>query len=503
MSTDVVVIGSGIAGCAAALSAARQGAEVAPLAKSPDPEETTTRYAQGGIVYSGPGDSPELLVEAILTAGAGAGSKEMAEVLAYEGPPLVRRLLIEELAVPFDRDETGFEGFHLTREAAHSVSRTLHHQDTSGKEIQRALTRAVLEERRITLLPGAEVLQLVTWRGRCVGVHAVRGGTIETPLSPAVIFATGGLGALYEYTTNPPGATGDGVGLAMEAGAQVRDLHYVQFHPTALYVPGAERFLISESVRGEGGVLHDPDGEEFIGHSLGSLAPRDVVAREIWALMERTGSSCAYLDITHRPKTWLKERFPTIYARCQEAGIDMSREPIPVVPAAHYLCGGIGADDRGRTSLAGLWAAGEVAGTGLHGANRLASTSLLEGLVWGWRAGEDAVGHQDAVELPAKVGAPQLSIEAEENLSGAWVWLREVMWERAGLIRSEEGLREGLEEVDALQRRIDGTDGLGALRLWRALLVARGILEHALSHSRSRGCHYRADSEEPGGLPPD
>lgn len=495
MSTDVVVIGSGIAGCAAALSAARQGVEVALLAKSPDPEETNTRYAQGGIVYSGPDDSPELLVEDILTAGAGAGSKEMAKILAHEGPPLVRRLLIEELAVPFDRVETGFEGFHLTREAAHSVSRTLHHEDTSGKEIQRALTRAVFEERRVTLLPGAEVLQFVAWRGRCVGVHAVRGSSIEAYLSPAVILATGGLGALYEYTTNPPGATGDGVGLAMEAGVQVRDLHYVQFHPTALYVPGAERFLISESVRGEGGVLHDPDGEEFIRHTLGSLAPRDVVAREIWAMMERTGSPCAYLDIASRPQRWLKERFPTIYARCQEAGIDMSREPIPVVPAAHYLCGGVGADDRGRTSLAGLWAAGEVAGTGLHGANRLASTSLLEGLVWGWRAGEDAVSHQANIDLPSKVGVPQLGIEPEEDLARAWARLRRVMWERAGLVRSEEGLRGGLEEMNALQRKIEGDGHLGALRLRRALLVARGVLEHALSHSRSRGCHYRADLE--------
>ncbi|MGH3089112.1 MAG: L-aspartate oxidase, partial [Rubrobacteraceae bacterium] len=327
--------------------------------------ETNTRYAQGGIIYAGPDDAPDLLVRDILAAGG--GNKVAAEILANEEPPLVRRLLIEELGVPFDRYEEGFEGFHLTREGAHSVPRILHHRDTTGREIQLALARAVREEKRIMVLPGAEAVELAMSGRHCAGVHAVKDGEAFTIAANSVVLATGGLGALYEHTTNPPGATGGGYALALRAGASVRDLHYAQFHPTALYSPGGDRFLISEAARGEGAILLDPDGEEFVEHSLGSLAPRDVVAREMWAMMERTGSPRAFLDITHRSDARLEERFPAIHARCLEEGIDMSEEPIPVVPAAHYSCGGVATDLHGRTTAPGLFAAGEVANTGLHG----------------------------------------------------------------------------------------------------------------------------------------
>jgi L-aspartate oxidase len=376
---------------------------------------------------------------------------------------------------------------HLALEGAHSVPRVLHHRDTTGREIQHALTSAVRAEERITLLPGTEALELAVSRGRCVGVYAAKDGQIQPVLGRGVVVATGGLGALYEHTTNPPMATGDGYALALQAGVGVRDLHYVQFHPTALYVPDGGRFLVSEAVRGEGGVLTDPDGEEFVDHPSGSLAPRDAVAREIWTMMERTGSPCAYLDITHRPAKWLEQRFPAIHASCLAEGIDMAREPIPVVPAAHYACGGVTTDLSGRTSLRGLWAAGEVASTGLHGSNRLASASLLEGLVFGWRAGEDAARPAPVTALRTAEPSRVLPEDAPEE---AWRRLRGVMWEKAGLVRTADSLREGLREVGDLEEEFGGT------ALGRALIVARTVLEGALADRQSRGCHYRLDAEE-------
>lgn len=493
---DVVVVGGGVAGCAAALSAARRGASVLMLTKLPDPGETNTRYAQGGIIYTGPGDSPGLLARDILEAGAYAGDPRAARLLAEEGPPLVRRLLADELAVPFDHgadgdtEEPGFEGLHLTREGAHSVARIVHHRDTTGSAIQSEMSRAVRREERITLLPGARVNSLaLDGAGRCAGVYAERGGEKVELRGRSVVLATGGLGGLYSHTTNPPGATGDGVALAMGAGARVRDLHYVQFHPTALYTAG-ERFLVSEAVRGEGGVLRDPEGAEFVDHPLGSLAPRDVVARGISSMMARTGAPCAYLDITHRSRAWLEHRFPAISARCLADGVDPSREPIPVVPAAHYSCGGVATDDRGRTAVRGLWAAGEVARTGLHGANRLASTSLLEGLLWGWRSGEDAAGPGPAPAgalRPAGIESPP-----EPAPQRAWDRLRDTMWKSAGLVRTEPALERGLGELSVLAEEYGGTE------LAAPLAVASAIVEGALADRRSLGCHYRADARAEG-----
>ena len=331
-------------------------------------------------------------------------------------------------------------------------------------------------------------MELVVAGGRCAGVHAAKDGEDVTVFGRGVVLATGGLGALYEHTTNPPAATGDGFALALGGGARLRDLHYVQFHPTALYSPNGERFLISEAVRGEGGVLRDPSGEEFVDHPLGSLAPRDVVAREIWSMMERTGSPCAYLDITGRPAEWLEERFPAIHARCSSEGIDMARQPIPVVPAAHYTCGGVQTDLSGRTSLRGLWAAGEVASTGLHGSNRLASTSLLEGLVFGWRAGEDAA-HSPAPVPDRRPSNPQVAIP-EDAPEEVWRRLRGTMWLTAGLVRTAGGLREGLAEIRGLEKEYRGTS------LGGALTTARTLLQGALYDGRSRGCHHRLDARE-------
>ena len=483
-TSDVIIVGGGIAGGSAALAAARKGARVSLLTAAPDPEETNTRYAQGGIIHDGPEDSPELLVRDVLDAGG--GDPGAARILASEGPTLVRRLLIEALEVPFDREEGGFEGLHLTREGAHSVARIIHHKDTTGQEIQHALTRALRAEGRINVLRATTALELVVSRGRCVGVHASKDGEVITLFARGVVLATGGLGALYEHTTNPPYATGGGYALALRAGAALRDLHYVQFHPTALYAPGTagDRSLVSEAVRGEGGVLRNPDGEEFVDHPLGSLAPRDVVARAIRAMMDRTGAACAYLDVSRRPEAWIRTRFPTIHARCLRSGIDMAREPVPVVPAAHYTCGGVATDLLGRTSLRGLWAAGEAASTGLHGSNRLASTSLLEGLVFGWRAGEDAA-RPSPVPDAEDAESPNLPPAAPDK---AWEKLRRLMWEHAGLVREAGGLRIGLAKVEELEEQHGDTSLSGPLA------VARTVLEGALSQRESRGCHYRSDA---------
>ncbi|BBL80375.1 hypothetical protein RxyAA322_22290 [Rubrobacter xylanophilus] len=482
---DVVVVGSGVAGCAAALAAARRGAEVALLAKHPDPAETNTRYAQGGIVYTGPGDSPEALVRDVLAAGG--GDRAAAELLAREGPPLVGRLLVEELGVPFDRDGEG--RLDLALEAAHSVPRIVHCADATGERLQRVLLRAVDAERRITVLPGLEALRLAIVDGRCAGVYAAAGGRVEALSGGCVVLATGGLAGLYGRTTNPPGATGDGYALALRAGARVRDLHYVQFHPTAFWAPEGEPFLISEAARGAGGVLRGPGGEEFIRHPAGSLAPRDVISHETIEMMSRTGSPCAYLDMTHLPEDVLRERFPGACERCLRAGVDMAREPVPVSPAAHYSCGGIATDLSGRSSLPGLFAAGEVASTGLHGANRLASTSLLEGLLFGWRAGEAAA--EEARSLPSTGAPPVPSIPLPEPAPG---WAREelgrLLWEHAGPVRTVTSLEEGLRRLRELGEGLDGTD------LGGPLLVAEALVRQALSDRRSRGCHRLLDLEE-------
>ncbi|MCL6439082.1 MAG: L-aspartate oxidase [Rubrobacteraceae bacterium] len=483
---DLVVVGGGIAGCTAALAAAREGARVALLTRHPDPEESNTRYAQGGIIHPDPDEPRELLIHDILEAGG--GEPEAARLLAAEGPELVERLLIEELGVPFDRDEGG--ALHRTREAAHSTARVIHRRDTTGAAIQEALTRAVLAQEGVRVFAGVRALSLLSGEGGCGGVVALYRGEILGIVGRTVL-ATGGLGALYRHTTNPPGALGEGIALALRAGAKVADLHYVQFHPTALYEKeGERRFLVSEAVRGEGAVLVGEDGEEIVDHPLGSLAPRDVVARAVWSAMAESDPPCVYLDATGYPPGRVAARFPAIYARCREIGIDPERERIPVVPAAHYSCGGVEADANGRTTLEGLWAAGEVARTGLHGANRLASTSLLEGLVWGWRAGRDAASSGCArppLPLP-QIAPPAPAPEA------AWRRLREVMWERGGILRTAAGLQRGIEELEELRERYGRTE------LGSPLLVARTILEGALAEGESRGCHHREDAPVGSGV---
>ncbi len=513
---DVLVIGSGLAGAAAALAAARQGARVVMITKTDRPEEGNTWYAQGGIIYHGANDSPERLVADILTAGAGLSDPAAADQLAREGPRLVKEVLIEQAEVPFDVNGAG--GLDLTSEAAHSVARIAHYKDATGRAIETAMLARLAREPGATVLCRRTAVDLLTLSHHsrnpldvyapptCVGAYVLDQETrqVETMLAKETILATGGLGRVYLHTTNPRGACGDGVAMAYRAGARCLNMQFVQFHPTTLYHAG-ERFLISESLRGEGGRLLDPAGREFMTayHPDGSLAPRDIVARGIHRMMHETGAECAFLDITHRPAAWVRGRFPQIHARCLEAGIDITTERIPVVPAAHYSCGGIAVDSLGHTSIHRLRAVGEVSCTGLHGANRLASTSLLECLVWGTRAGEDA--GQAAVTRGAEYPVPDVDPWQYETepvdpalIAQDWLTIRQTMWNYVGLVRSRrrlerahEILRELHMEIGRFYRRGELGDELIGLR--NGVQAALAVLLAAMEARESRGCHYRAD----------
>ena len=400
--TDVLVIGSGLAGCAASLAAARVGARVVMLTKQARPEESNTLYAQGGIIYRGRVDSPAQLAADIIAAGDGLCNPAAVDLLAREGPRLVDEVLIRDARVEFDHTDDGTGALDLTAEAAHSTARIVHHADATGRSIEEAMLAAVGREPGVELLTSQTAVDLLTLSHHSrnpldvydpptsVGAYVFDQASrrVGTIMARETILATGGLGRIFLHTSNPAGACGDGVAMAYRAGARCINMQFVQFHPTTLYV-GDERFLISESMRGEGARLVDERGREFMRdyHPDGSLAPRDVVARGIHQMMHETGAPCAFLDISHKGAGWIRSRFPRIHEKCREAGIDITSQPIPVVPAAHYSCGGVAVDEWGRSSLRRLRAVGEVSCTGLHGANRLASTSLLECLVWGTRAG--------------------------------------------------------------------------------------------------------------------
>jgi L-aspartate oxidase len=513
--TDVLVIGSGLGGCAAALAATRAGTRVTLVTKAEQVEESNTWYAQGGIIFKGVVDSPERLAEDILTAGAGVSNPEAADLLSREGPRLVQELLIEDAGVSFDRERSG--DLDLTAEAAHSVPRIVHQGDTTGRAIETAMVAAVQREPNATVLTRRTAIDLLTLSHHshnpldiyapptCVGAYVFNQESrrVETILARETILATGGLGRLYLHTTNPPGACGDGVAMAYRAGARCINMQFVQFHPTTLY-HGGERFLISESLRGEGARLIDASGREFMKdqHPEGSLAPRDIVARGIHRMMHETGAPCAYLDITDKPAAWVRKRFPQVYEGCLRAGIDITAQPIPVVPAAHYSCGGIAVDTEGRSSMRGLYAVGEVSCTGVHGANRLASTSLLECLVWGTRAGRDAA--EEVLSRPAGSG-PDIAPWQHETepvdpalVAQDWLTLRQTMWNYVGLVRSQrrldraqEILRELHLEIGRFYARSELSDGLISLR--NGAQAALAVLLAAIEARESRGCHFRTD----------
>ena len=512
---DILIIGSGLAGCAAALAAARAGAQVTMLTKAARPEESNTLYAQGGIIYRSAGDSTALLAQDIEVAGAGLCDPAAVALLCSEGPRLVKDVLIDYAHVPFDAARDG--SLDLTAEAAHSVARIIHAHDETGRAIERAMLAAVSREPRVRILTRRTAIDLLTLSHHsrrpqdvyapptCVGAYVFNQetGAVEQWVARETMLASGGLGRIFLHTTNPLGSCGDGVAMAYRAGARCLNMQFVQFHPTTLYL-GDERFLISEALRGEGAVLVDASGRSFMTdyHPDGSLAPRDIVARGIHQMMHETGAACAYLDITHKPADWIRSRFPQIYERCREAGVDITTQPIPVVPAAHYSCGGVAVDSVGQSSVHRLRAVGEVSCTGLHGANRLASTSLLECLVWGTRAGEDAAR---MVASGASADIPELYAWEYETepvdpalVAQDWLTIRHTMWNYVGLVRNHRRLdrahtilRELHLEIGRFYARAELSDALISLR--NGVQAALVVLLAAIEARESRGCHYRTD----------
>jgi len=504
-STDFIIVGSGIAGLRAAIALAPAG-RVLVLTKA-DPAESNTGYAQGGIAAAvGVDDSPALHAADTVRAGDGLCDEAAVRVLVDEGPRYVRELVA--WGTRFDRDRDG--ELALGREAAHSVRRVLHAGDATGREIGRVLWACVSALGSVSTINHALVTGLLVDGSTVRGVQYFdRDGAAREVQARAVLLATGGAGQVFRETTNPPVATGDGIALAYRAGARVADLEFVQFHPTALNRADAPRFLISEALRGEGARLVNDRGEAFMTryHADGDLAPRDVVARSIVREAERTGGP-VFLTLAHLDPDFVRRRFPMIADMCRRLDLDLARDPIPVGPAAHYIMGGVDTDEWGRTSLAGLFAAGEVACTGVHGANRLASNSLLEGLVFGARA---ALAMQEKPAAAAPKRDRLVAGKTRDNQSPATsqppapspqspdpAAIRDLMWRSVGLFRTREGLQHVVSALDAAyaserERIRAATPDADAWRRYNLVTVARLIAGAALRREESRGAHFRSD----------
>lgn len=495
LTCDLLVLGSGIAGLRSAVEAAQAGWRVLVATKDL-PRESNTEYAQGGIAVAlSEGDSPEKHLQDTLAAGDGLCKEEAVRVLVEDGPERVLELI--RWGARFDREG---EKLHFTREAAHARSRILHASgDATGAELERALTSKAAQEERIEVLPYTDGIRLLTDDDGCCGAWLLdeRENRPFPVFSRGVVIATGGVGRLFRESTNPAVATGDGIALALHAGIVLADLEFVQFHPTALFLEGAPRFLLSESMRGEGAVLRNADGQRFMDryHAQAELAPRDVVTRAIIAEIRRTGGRPVTLDLTHLDRRFIQQRFPTIYRTCLQYGLDITRRAIPVFPAAHYVMGGIETDVDGRTSLPHAYAAGEAACTGVHGANRLASNSLLEGLVFGQRAARAAMADAGPAPAPRSLepleGGRNVDLEVVNELRRR---IAAVMWEGVGILRTAEGVeraRLALEGMctllrgGALHRRI--------LETCNMAVVGDAVAACALRRTESRGAHYRED----------
>jgi L-aspartate oxidase len=511
ISTEFLVIGGGIAGLSFALKAAALG-RVAVLVKAGSADANTS-YAQGGIasVWS-VDDSFESHVEDTLKAGAGLCNRAAVEAIVRDGPEVVRDLI--RLGTRFTRVPEGNEDeYDLGREGGHSHRRVLHAQDLTGQEIMRALWEAIRANPNISFYEDHLAIDLlIANRGRgnarCWGCYALdrRSGAIWKFVAPFTLLATGGAGKVYLYTTNPDVASGDGVAMAYRAGVPIGNMEFYQFHPTCLYHPEAKSFLISEALRGEGAILKLPGGEPFMKRYSpdAELAPRDIVARAIDAEMKRHGLDCVYLDLSHRGPEFIRRRFPNISARCAALGIDISREPIPVVPAAHYMCGGVVTDLNARTVLAGLYAAGEVAMTGLHGANRLASNSLLEAAVMARRAFLD-ISLQLAARSPASppdfpAWNPGRAIRSDEQVmvTQSWDEIRRLMWNYVGIVRSDRRLERARRRLALLREEIhsyywDYLIDSDLIELRNLVVVAELIVRSAIYRKESRGLHYNTD----------
>jgi L-aspartate oxidase len=515
--SDVLILGCGIAGGAAALELADAGLDVVIVTRAEQATESNTRYAQGGIIFTGEGDSPELLVKDVLHAGAGICREQAVEVLARMGPELVQSVLIDRLAVPFDRLPDG--RLSLGREGGHSLPRIVHSTDATGRAIEDALIAELRRHPHIRFLTGHTAVDLLTpaHHGRdrravydplsCVGAYVLdqSTGKVVRCFARATILATGGLGQIFLRTTNPVGSRGDGLAMAYRAGARVVNTEYVQFHPTAFYHRTAPCFLITEAVRGAGARLVDERRSPFMDRydaEWKDLAPRDVVSRSIHAEMLRRGVPNVYLDLaTYIPGERIRAEFPEMHRSCLEYGIDITRDLLPVVPAAHYACGGIWVDEHGHSTVSRLYAIGEVSCTGVHGANRLASTSLLEGLVWGHRAARhvaETLEPRGAVLFddippwkPTGTVAPDPALIAQDMSS-----IKHIMWNYVGLVRTTRRLARAIRDLRNLEVEIERfyraaalTDDLIGLR--NAVRTALIVTLAAWENPESRGCHYR------------
>jgi len=494
-----LVIGSGIAGLYLTLQLCRKG-PVILLTKS-SLTESNTYYAQGGIATAlEPPDSPELHYQDTMMAGAGLCDSEAVIALVHDGPKRVRDLI--NLGVPFDRDPEG--KISLTREAAHSRRRVIHADgDATGREVSKSLVRLVQQAAGVRIYENAFALGLVMVRGRCGGVVAVIQGEPRLFLSAATALCTGGLGQIYGKTTNPSIATGDGMALAYNCGATLRDMEFIQFHPTALNLPPAPPFLITEAVRGEGAILLNSAGKRFMPdyHQLAELAPRDVVARGIFSEIQKENGSSVYLDLSKLGPAMIKAHFPNIYETCLHYGLDISTEPIPVTPAAHYMMGGVATDLLGRTGIPGLYAAGEVASTGVHGANRLASNSLLEGLVFAGRI----AGHLQSVPPNIPENTPDMQIYYPKlhtdyaNITADYQDLRFLTANYLGIVREAAGLVEGLRILEKTRRNPDNGFEFDPayFELQNQYTLAELMFRAALTRRESRGGHFRSDYPSP------
>ena len=504
LETDYLVIGSGIAGLNFALLAAQHGRVVVITKKRPD--DTNTNWAQGGVAaVLAKDDTFERHIEDTLKAGDGLCDRDVVELCVNDGPAQVQRLL--DLGVRLDRGPDG--ALDLGREGAHSRHRVVHWEDVTGREIQRALIAAVAKNPNITVLDehiAVDLLSMAKYGGdpACFGAYVLdrRSGAVKTICARATVLASGGTGKVYVYTSNPDVATGDGIAMAYRIGAAVCDLEFVQFHPTVLFHPMARNFLLSEAMRGEGGVLRLATGETFMEHyhPMKSLASRDIVARAIDNELKKSGADSVYLDMTHLDPAFVRGRFPNIAERCLGLGIDITKQPIPVVPAAHYMCGGVKTDKTGATEIPGLFAIGECAFTGLHGANRLASNSLLEGMVYSTRAA-DAVRASPRVR-PAHV-APWSSGDATDSndaivVSLNWEEIRRFMWSYVGIVRSDKRIERARRRIEILRDEIreyylDFKITSDLIELRNLALVAHLIIESARRRKESRGLHYTLD----------
>jgi len=517
IQTDVLILGTGISGAVTALGLADSGIDVTLVTRSVSAKETNTYYAQGGIVSRGNDDSAELLATDIQNAGAHHCNPIAVKILTEDGPNLVNSLLVDQLGVPFDRLADGSLAFAL--EGGHSVPRILHAADTTGKAIQIALLEAVKQHANIHLLPAHTAIDLLTPAHHsinrlavydpqsCVGAYLLdnQHGIIRRALARQTVLATGGLGQIYLYSSNPQGARGDGLAMAYRAGVRVINAEYVQFHPTTFYHVGAPRFLISEAVRGEGARLVHADGKPFMDKyepHWKDLAPRDVVSRSIHTEMLHLGVSHVFLNLRdYIPADRIESHFPNIVQSCRQYGIDPVRDLVPVAPGAHYFCGGIWVDEWGRTTIKNLFAVGEVSCTGVHGANRLASTSLLEGLVWGWRVAQYIREELNGVPAPEPEDIPSWLSTGEYDPDPALITqdlrvIQLIMWNYVGLVRTSRRLNRALRELRQLETEIERfyratrvTDELIGLRnaVRNAVIVASAAWENKVSS----GCHFR------------